>query len=95
MSTPLSKSDYLLFLKHPAWVWLKKHNIKKLPPVDDNLQAIYDAGHLFETYAERLFLGIVRLGFQGRDEYQSLEKKDYLKRKSEQRFTLTVRSIYR
>ncbi len=72
MSITLSKSDYLLFLKHPAWVWLKKHDKTKLPPVDDNLQAIFDAGNLFETYAEQLFPGIVRLGFEDHDEYLSL-----------------------
>ena len=72
MSTLLSKSDYLLFLKHPAWVWLKKHNIKKLPPVDDNLQAIFDAGHLFEAYAEGLFPDTIKLGFGSYEEYLSL-----------------------
>ncbi len=72
MSMILSKSDYLLFLKHPAWVWLKKHDKSKLPPVDANLQALFDAGHLFETYAEELFPGIVKLGFGSYEEYKSL-----------------------
>ncbi|HUD19244.1 MAG TPA: DUF2779 domain-containing protein [Patescibacteria group bacterium] len=63
----LSKSDYLLFLKHPAWLWLKKHDRRKLPPVDENLQAVFDAGHMFEKYAEKLFPGGVTLGFSEDD----------------------------
>ena len=59
----LSKSDYLLFLKHPAWLWLKKHDKSKLPPIDDVLQAIFDTGHEFEEYANKLFSDGVRLGF--------------------------------
>jgi len=65
----LSKSDYLLFLKHPAWLWLKKHDKSKLTPVSENLQAVFDAGNDFETYAEQLFPGGVRIGFDGYDEY--------------------------
>lgn len=57
----LSKSDYMLFLKHPAWLWFKKHDQDKLPPVDDDLQAIFDAGFLFESYAEKLFPEAVKL----------------------------------
>ena len=44
----LSKSEYLMFLKHPAWLWLKKHDKSKLPVPDEQLQAMFDAGHLFE-----------------------------------------------
>jgi hypothetical protein len=68
----LSKSDFLLFLKQPAWLWLKKHNPKMLPPVDDNLQAMFDAGFLFEAYAEKLFPDGLRLGFDGYQEYLNL-----------------------
>jgi hypothetical protein len=68
----LSKSDYLLFLKHPAWLWLKKHDKSKLPPVDDNTQAMFDAGFLFESYAERLFPEGIKLGFNEYHEYLSL-----------------------
>lgn len=68
----ISKSEYMMFLKHPAWLWLKKHDKTKLPPVDDNTQAIFDAGNLFESYAEQLFPGGVRLGFDSYDEYLSL-----------------------
>lgn len=35
----ISKSDYMLYLRHPAWLWLKKNDKKKykLPTVSDNL----------------------------------------------------------
>lgn len=68
----LSKSDYLLYLKHPAWLWLKKHDPKKLPQVDDNLQAIFDTGFLFESYAEKTFGDGVRLGFTDYASYLAL-----------------------
>lgn len=68
----LSKSDYLLYLKHPAWLWLKKHDKEKLPPVDDNTQAVFDAGNLFEGYAEKLFNNGVRLGFTDYASYLAL-----------------------
>ena len=68
----LSKSDYMLFLKHPAWLWVKKNDPKKIPPVDENTQAMFDAGHQFEPYAESLFPEGVSLGFSDYDEYRSL-----------------------
>lgn len=68
----ISKSDYMLFLRHPAWLWVKKHNPKKIPPTDDNTQAMFDNGHKFEPYAESLFLEGVSLGFNDYDEYLSL-----------------------
>lgn len=71
----LSKSDYMLFLKHPAWLWLKKNDPKKIPPVDENTQAMFDAGHQFEPYAESLFPEGVSLGFSDYDEYRSLPKR--------------------
>lgn len=45
----------MYYLKHPAWLWLKKNDKDKLPPVDDALQAIFDTGHKFEPYVESLF----------------------------------------
>jgi len=68
----LSKSDYMLFLKHPAWLWLKKHQKEKLPAHDENTQAIFDAGHDFEGYAEELFPEAAKLGFSDYNEYVSL-----------------------
>lgn len=74
MNMILSKSDYLLYLKHPAWLWLKKNDPKKLPPIDANLQALFDAGHEFEAYAEALFAGGTTLGWDPKNygSYQSL-----------------------
>ena len=71
----LSKSDYMLFLRHPAWLWVKKNDPKKIPPVDENTQAMFDAGHQFEPYAESLFPEGVSLGFSDYDEYRSLPKR--------------------
>ena len=68
----LSKSDYLLYLKHPAWLWLKKHDKAKLPQNDDNAQAVFDAGNLFEGYAEKHFENGVRLGFTDYASYLAL-----------------------
>ncbi len=74
-SLTLSKSDYILFLKQPAWLWLKKHDKAKLPEVDQTLQSMFDNGHLFETYAEKLFPNSTPLGFDGYQEYLSLPKR--------------------
>jgi hypothetical protein len=71
----LSKSDYMLFLKHQAWLWVKKNDPKKIPPVDENTQAMFDAGHQFEPYAESLFPEGVALGFSDYDEYRSLPRR--------------------
>ncbi len=71
----ISKSDYMLFLRHPAWLWLKKHDKDKLPPIDEDTQAIFDAGFLFESYAEQLFPDAVKLGFDGYREYLSLTRR--------------------
>lgn len=62
----------MLFLKHPAWLWLKKYQKGKLPGIDENTQAIFDAGHDFEGYAEELFPEAAKLGFSSYDEYLSL-----------------------
>lgn len=68
----LSKSDYMLYLKHPAWLWLKKHDKNKLPEVSADLQAMFDAGHEFEQYAEAHFPDGVQLGFNNYNEYLDL-----------------------
>ena len=59
----LSKSDYMLFLRHPAWLWLKKFDKYKLPPIDENTQAMFDEGNEFEDYAEKLYSGAIKIGF--------------------------------
>ena len=71
----ISKSDYMLFLRHPAWLWLKKFDKYKLPPVDANTQALFDMGHDFESYAEQLFPDGLKLGFNNYDEYLLLPQK--------------------
>lgn len=71
----ISKSNYMLFLRHPAWIWLKKYDKYKLPPIDDNLQALFDAGHEFETYAEKLYPNAVKLGFSDYDSYKEMPNK--------------------
>lgn len=71
----ISKSDYMLYLRHPAWLWVKKHKPSLIPPVDENTQAIFDAGHAFEPYAESLFPEGVALGFSDYDEYRSLPQR--------------------
>ena len=68
----ISKSDYMLFLRQPAWLWLKKNDPSKLPPVDAATQAMFDAGHAFEPYVESLFPEGIALGFSDFDEYRSL-----------------------
>lgn len=71
----ISKSDYMLFLKQPAWLWLKKNDPSKLPPVDANTQTMFDAGHAFEPYAESLFPEGVALGFSDYSEYMTLPQR--------------------
>jgi hypothetical protein len=71
----LSKSDYMLSLKHPAWLWLKKYDKQRLPEVDENTQAVFDAGNVFESYAEKLFADGIRLGFTDYQSYLSLPNK--------------------
>ncbi len=65
----------MLFLRHPAWLWLKKHDKEKLPAVDENLQAMFEAGNEFEKVAEKLFPTGVRLGFNNYNEYLSLPER--------------------
>lgn len=68
----LSKSEYMLFLKHPAWMWLKKHDKGMLPLDDDNDRARLEAGNMFESHAEHLFPEGFRIGFASYDEYEDL-----------------------
>jgi len=73
----LSKSDYISFLVHPAYLWLKKYEKHKLPPVDEATQDIFDAGNLFESYVEKLFPEAVKIGFDRNnfDTYKKMLKK--------------------
>jgi hypothetical protein len=65
----------MLFLKQPAWLWVKKNDPTKLPPVDENTQALFDSGHKFEQYGEALFPEGLTLGFTDYSEYVSLPKR--------------------
>ena len=71
----LSKSDYMLFLKHPAWVWLKKHRKQILPEPDAALKALFASGNRYERYAEQLFPGAQTLGWSNFGEYRTLPKR--------------------
>jgi hypothetical protein len=62
-SITLSKSNYMDFLKHPAFVWLRKFDKYKLPPIDEATQGIFDAGNLFESYVERMYSQPEKIGF--------------------------------
>ena len=68
----LSKSDYMLYLKHPAWLWIKKNRRELIPSIDVNLQARFDQGHEFEKYVEPLFPDVIHLGFDNFAAYQAL-----------------------
>jgi len=57
----LSKTDYVTFLKHPAWLWLRKNNPDLLPKPDENAQLIIDEGRLFESQAETIFEDAIHL----------------------------------
>ena len=63
MSSPiLSKSNYLLYLKHPAWLWYKQHQPGSLPPDDANLEFVFKSGRKFEKLANQLFENQLELG---------------------------------
>ena len=65
----LSKSEYMLYLRHPAWLWIKKHAKDLMPPIDDALQARFNEGHAFEPFVEALFPNLICLGFNSYSEY--------------------------
>ena len=69
----ISKSEYMMFLKHPAWLWVKKHAKDLIPPVSPELQARFDEGNQFEPYAEVLFPDLIRLGFNDFQSYLNFD----------------------
>ena len=71
----ISKSEYMLYLKHPAWLWIKKHAKHLMPPIDEALQARFDEGHAFEPFVEALYPNLVRLGFNSYSEYLEMPDK--------------------
>jgi len=68
----LSKSDYMLFLRHPALLWLKKHEPNKIPSVDVATQQRMDSGYEFEEHAEKLFPNAIKIGFTSPAEYRTM-----------------------
>jgi hypothetical protein len=68
----LSKSDYMLFLRHPAWLWLKKNDPSKLIPITTSVQQRMNTGYEFEKHAEQLFLAAIKIGFADIDEYNTM-----------------------
>ena len=71
----ISKSEYMLFCKHPAWLWIKKHAKHLLPPIDEALQARFNEGHAFEPFVEALYPNLVRLEFNSYAEYLAMPDK--------------------
>jgi len=51
----LTKSDYLKYLVHPAYLWLAKHDKDKLPKSSENDQARFSEGDEVEAYARKLW----------------------------------------
>jgi len=76
----LSKSDYMLYLKHPAWLWLKKHDKNALPLPDENLKARFADGNNYEPYVEKLFPNAVKLGWdlENNGSYDDLVDKTHI-----------------
>jgi len=62
------------FLRHPALLWLKKFQKEKLPQIDESLQDIFDSGHKFEEYVEKLYPDGVKHTYNGYQEYLGLFK---------------------
>jgi hypothetical protein len=72
----LSKSNYMLYLRHPVWLWLEKNDKDMLPEVDEDTQAIFDAGNLFESYAEKIFQDGITLGYKTNGEFDFKKYKE-------------------
>lgn len=51
----LTKSDYLKYLVHPAYLWLAKNDKTKLPEFNEVAQANMDQGNAVEEVARELF----------------------------------------
>lgn len=80
----ISKSEYMLFLKHPAWLWLKKNDPSKIPQPDAGLQARFDEGNLFEQYAYKQFPNAVELGYKTNGEFDGQKYNQLLKQTQEE-----------
>lgn len=67
----LSKSDYLNYLKHPAWMWLKKHEKEKFASLEQDNAGVLSGGHLFESFVEKNYPEGYTIGFENYDEYKT------------------------
>ena len=65
----------MLFLRHPAWLWIKKHQKHLIPPIDPSLQARFDEGNAFEPFVESLFPNLVNVGFNSYSEYLDMPER--------------------
>lgn len=62
----------MLFLRHPAWLWLKKNDSTKLPEITSSAQHRVDEGYEFEECVELLFSGAEKIGFKDLGEYNTM-----------------------
>lgn len=68
----ITKSNYMNFLRHPAWLWLEKNDKSKLPPHDAATMAMFAGGYKFEDVVEKLFPEALKLSWESYDEYREL-----------------------
>ena len=52
----ISKSSFLTGIQCQKQLWMKFHDREAFPPIDAQLQAIFDQGHQIGTLAKSLFL---------------------------------------
>ena len=57
----ISKSDYLKYRIHPAYLWYQKHAKAKLPKPSANDEYVFEQGHKFEALAQELFADAVNV----------------------------------
>lgn len=88
----LSKTDYVTYLKHPAWLWLKKHSPDALPKIDENSQAVIDGGIQFEHYAEKIFEGAVKVESKEFGDFEARAAET--KRLIEQRVEVILQAVF-
>ena len=62
----------MLFLRHPAWLWLKRNDPTKLPGIPLSAQHRVDEGYEFEEFAEQLFSSAKKIGFKDIGEYNTM-----------------------
>jgi hypothetical protein len=51
----LTKSDYMHFLAHPAWLWISKYDKSLLPEIGEIEQSIFDQGYEVQDQARKLW----------------------------------------